>query len=35
VLSEFAFEDVRVSAEGGPPGLREMLVARARKAPLV
>jgi SAM-dependent methyltransferase len=35
VLSEFAFEDVRVTAEGGPPGLREMLVARARKAPLV
>jgi SAM-dependent methyltransferase len=35
VLGEFAFEDVRVGAEGGPAGLRAMLVARARKARLV
>jgi SAM-dependent methyltransferase len=35
VLGEFAFEDVHVSRIGGPPGLRETLVARARKARLV
>lgn len=35
VLGEFAFEDVRVTAAGGPPGLRASLVARARKASLV
>ena len=35
VLEAFAFEDVRVEAVGGPPGLRETLVARARKASLV
>ena len=35
VLDTFAFEDVRIEAVGGPPGLREMLVARARKARLV
>ena len=35
VLDAFAFEDVRVEAVGGPPLLRETLVARARKARLV
>ena len=35
VLGEFAFEDVSVDAVAGPPGLRAMLVARARKASLV
>ena len=35
VLGEFAFEDVHVSGIGGWPGLRETLVARARKARLV
>ena len=35
VLDTFAFEDVRIEAVGGPPGLRETLVARARKARLV
>jgi SAM-dependent methyltransferase len=35
VLETFAFEDVRVEAVGGPPGLRETLVGRARKARLV
>ncbi len=35
VLGAFAFEPVQVSAEGGPPGLRAMLVARAVKAKLV
>ena len=35
VLGEFAFEDVRVSHIGGPPGLRETLVARGRKARLI
>ena len=35
VLDTFAFEDVRIDAIGGPPGLRETLVARARKARLV
>jgi SAM-dependent methyltransferase len=35
VLGEFAFEDIHVSSIGGPPGLRETLVARARKARLV
>src|SRR5215210_801923 len=35
VLREFAFEDVHVTSIGGPPGLRETLVARARKARLV
>jgi SAM-dependent methyltransferase len=35
VLGEFAFEDVHVSSIGGPPGLRETLVARARKARLI
>jgi SAM-dependent methyltransferase len=34
VLGEFAFEAVHVSHIGGPPGLRETLVARARKARL-
>jgi SAM-dependent methyltransferase len=34
VLGEFAFEDVHVASIGGPPGLRETLVARARKARL-
>ena len=34
VLEAFAFEDVHVEAVGGPPGLRETLVARARKASL-
>ncbi|HYM58986.1 MAG TPA: methyltransferase domain-containing protein [Solirubrobacteraceae bacterium] len=34
-LGEFAFDDVRVTATGGPPGLRSSLVARARKASLV
>lgn len=35
VLGEFAFEEVSVDTAGGPPGLREMLIARARKASLV
>ena len=35
VLCEFAFEDVHVSHIGGLPGLRETLVARARKARLI
>jgi SAM-dependent methyltransferase len=35
VLDAFAFEDVHISHIGGPPGLRETLVARARKARLV
>ena len=35
VLDAFAFEDIRVEAVGGPPGLRETLVASARKASLV
>jgi len=35
VLGEFAFEDVHVSHIGGLPGLRETLVAHARKARLV
>jgi SAM-dependent methyltransferase len=35
VLGEFAFDDVRVSHVGGPPGVRETLVARARKARLI
>jgi SAM-dependent methyltransferase len=35
VLDTFAFEDVQVEAVGGPPLLRETLVARARKARLV
>ena len=35
VLDSFAFEEVHVSSIGGPPGLRETLVARARKARLV
>ena len=34
VLDSFAFEGVQVSSIGGPPGLRETLVARARKARL-
>jgi SAM-dependent methyltransferase len=34
-LNEFAFEDIHVTSIGGPPGLRETLVARARKARLV
>ena len=35
VLETFAFEEVHVKSIGGPPGLRETLVARARKARLV
>ena len=35
VLDEFAFEEVHLSSIGGLPGLRETLVARARKARLV
>ena len=35
VLDAFAFEDVHISGIGGWPGLRETLVARARKARLV
>jgi len=35
VLDTFAFEDVRLEAVGGPPLLRETLVARARKARLI
>ncbi len=35
VLETFAFEEVHVSRIGGMPGLRETLVARARKARLV
>ena len=35
VLGDFAFEDVHVSRIGGLPGLRQTLVARARKARLV
>ena len=35
VLGEFAFDDVHISGIGGWPGLRETLVARARKARLV
>jgi len=35
VLGEFAFEDIHVTSIGGPPGLRESLVARARKASLL
>src|SRR5215210_6875504 len=35
VLDAFAFEAVHISGIGGPPGLRETLVARARKARLV
>jgi hypothetical protein len=35
VLDTFAFEEVHISSIGGPPGLRETLVARARKARLV
>ncbi len=35
VLDTFAFEDVVVEAVGGPPLLRETLVAHARKARLV
>ena len=34
VLATFAFEEVHVSSIGGPPGFRETLVARARKARL-
>ena len=34
VLESFAFEEVHVTCIGGPPGLRETLVARARKARL-
>jgi hypothetical protein len=34
VLESFAFEAVHVTSIGGPPGLRETLVARARKARL-
>ncbi len=34
VLESFAFEEVQVTSIGGPPGLRETLVARARKARL-
>src|SRR4051794_27974256 len=35
ILNEFAFEDIHLTSIGGPPGLRETLVARARKARLV
>ena len=35
VLDAFAFEDIHITSIGGPPGLRETLVARARKARLV
>jgi SAM-dependent methyltransferase len=35
VLGEFAFEDIHVTSIGGPPGVRESLVARARKARLI
>ena len=35
VLDAFAFEDVHITGIGGPPLLRETLVARARKARLV
>ena len=35
VLDSFAFEAVHVTSIGGPPGLRETLVARAHKARLV
>jgi ubiquinone/menaquinone biosynthesis C-methylase UbiE len=35
VLDTFAFEDAVIEAVGGPPLLRETLVARARKARLV
>lgn len=35
VLDAFAFEEVHVESIGGPPLLRETLVARARKARLV
>ena len=35
VLGELEFEDVSVDGVAGPPGLRAMLVARARKASLV
>jgi SAM-dependent methyltransferase len=35
VLDSFAFEEVHVTSIGGPPGLRETLVARAHKARLV
>jgi SAM-dependent methyltransferase len=35
VLEEFAFEEVHIRAIGGMPGLRETLVARARKARLI
>jgi len=35
VLESFAFEEVHLTSIGGPPGLRETLVARARKARLV
>ena len=35
VLDTFAFEDVHITGIGGPPLLRETLVARARKARLV
>ena len=34
VLDEFAFEEIHLCSIGGPPGLRETLVARARKARL-
>jgi len=33
-LAEFGFDEVRVTAVGGPPLLRETLLARARRAPL-
>jgi len=32
VLDAFAFEDVHITRIGGPPGIRETLVARARRA---
>ena len=35
VLEAFAFEEVHITSIGGPPLLRETLVARARKARLV
>ena len=33
-LAEFGFDEVRVTAAGGPPLLRETLLARARRSPL-
>ena len=35
VLDAFAFEGIHITRIGGPPGLRETLVARGRKARLV